>query len=117
MSSNPFFLVSILLSATIAFTIVAFIVEMSLVLLPKNAKLNTGIRSLLRWLPFISLAIDSSFRTFSIGYLFNPLNCASCVQKLILSHFFPDLKAYLYTNEISLLDDLGTGVSYAVFQG
>lgn len=118
MSSNPFFLISILLSSIIAFASVAFIVEMSLILLQRYAKFNNGrTRALLRCLPFVSLSIDLLFNAFSIGYLFNPLNCQSCVQKLILFLFFPDLKSYLYSHEISLLEHLGEATSHAIFTG
>lgn len=118
MSSNPFFLISTLLSSIIAFASIAFIVEMLLVLLQKSAKFNKGrTRALLRCLPFISLAIDLLFNAFSIGYLFNPLNCKSCVQKLILFLFFPDLKTYLYAHEISLLEHLGEATSHIIFTG
>lgn len=118
MSPNPFFLISILLSALIAFSTVALIVEASLILLQRNAKFNNGrTRSFLRCLPFVSLAVDLLSKTFSIGYIFNPLNCQSCIQKLVLSVFFPELKTYLYTNEISLLRHLGEGISHTIFEG
>lgn len=118
MSSNPFFLISTLLSSIIAFASVAFIVEMLLILLQRYATFNNGrTRALLRCLPFVSLAIDLLFNAFSIGYLFNPLNCRSCVQKLILFLFFPDLRSYLYAHEISLLEHLGEATSHTIFAG
>lgn len=117
MSSNPFFLISILISAILAFAIVTFLVEMILIVLKKFPKANTGrAHALLRSLPFISLFSDLIFSSFSLGYLFNPLNCSSCVQKVILTLFFPDVKTYLYSNEISLLSHLGEGTSHTLFQ-
>lgn len=117
MSSNPFFLISILISAILAFSIVAFLVEIVLIVLIKFPKANTGrVRVVLRTLPFISLFSDLIPSSFSLGHLFNPLNCTSCVQKVVLTLFFPDFKTYLYSNEISLLRYLGEGTSHTLFQ-
>lgn len=117
MSPNPFFLLSILISAIIAFVTMAFVVEMSLVFLKKCTKLNTGrLRALLRCIPFMSLLIDLTANSLSIGYLLNPLNCSSCVQKLILNTFFPGFKAFLDAQQISLLRYLGENTSHAIFE-
>lgn len=112
MISNPLYLVSILVSSLIAFATVVVIVEASLALF----RVERGrIRSLLRTLPFFSLLTDLRGDTFSIGYWFNPLSCSSCVQKVLLHFFFPELKEYLYTNEISLLRYLGSDYSHTIF--
>ncbi len=111
MSSNPFFLISLLISAIIAFSTVAIAVEITLAFL-KN-RLNGRTRSILRSLPFISLLTDLLSSSFSFSYLFNPLNCSSCIQKLILAVWFPDTKNYLDANEISLLRYLGEGIPHA----
>lgn len=112
MISNPFFLISILISALIAFVTVVAIVESSLILF----KIKQGrVRSILRFFPFISLFLDLILNSFSIGYWLNPLNCSSCVQKLLLTLFFPELKGYLYSHEISLLTYLGSGISHTIF--
>lgn len=112
MISNPFFLTSILFSALIAFVTVAALVESALILF----KIKQGrARSILRFLPFISLFLDPMLNSFSIGYWLNPLNCSSCVQKLLLTFFFPELKSYLYSNQISLLTYLGSGHSHSIF--
>jgi len=112
MISNPFFLVSILIGALIAFITVGVVVESSLILF----KIKQGrVRSILRFFPFISLFLDLILNNFSIGYWLNPLNCSSCVQKLLLTLFFPDLKSYLYSNEISLLTYLGSEISHKIF--
>lgn len=112
MISNPLFLISILISALIAFVTVVVIVESSLSLF----KIKSGrVQSILRLFPFLSLFLDLLLSSFSIGYWLNPLNCGSCVQKLLLTLFFPELKNYLYSNEISLLTYLGSGVSHTIF--
>lgn len=117
MSSNPFFLLSILISAILAFATAAFLVEMALIILRKFPKASTSrVHAVLRSLPFISLFTDLIFSSFSLSYLLNPLNCASCVQKVILTLFFPTTKTYLYSNEISLLNHLGESSSHGIFQ-
>lgn len=112
MISNPFFLISILISALIAFFTVVIIVESSIILF--NIKQGRT-RSILRFFPFISLSLDLLLHTFSIGHWLNPLNCSSCVQKFFLTVFFPNLKSYLYSNEVSLLTYLGAGISHTIF--
>lgn len=117
MSSNPFFFVSIFLSTILAFAITAFLVEMLLSALKKIPKAKSArFFAMARILPFISLSLDLISSSISVGYLFNPLNCSSCIQKVILTLFFPETKNYLYTNEISLLNHLGKGNSHIVFQ-
>lgn len=112
MISNPFFLMSILISSLIAFFTVAVMVESALILF----KVRQGrFRSILRFFPFLSLILDFLLNSFSIGYWLNPLNCRSCVQKLLLTYFFPELKNYLYSNEISLLTYLGIEISHPTF--
>lgn len=112
MISNPFFLISILISSLIAFVTVEAIVESTLILF----KIKQGrVRSILRFFPFISLFLDLILNSFSIGYWLNPLNCSSCVQKFLLTLFFPELKSYLYSHEISLLTYLGSEISHTIF--
>jgi beta-lactamase regulating signal transducer with metallopeptidase domain len=112
MSSNPFFLISILINALVTFVTVVVVVESFLVIF----KIKQGrVRSILRFFPFLSLFLDLLWNSFSVGYWLNPLNCGSCVQKLLLTFFFPELKNYLYSNEISLLTYLGLEISHTVF--
>jgi beta-lactamase regulating signal transducer with metallopeptidase domain len=112
MISNPLFLISTLISALIAFVTVQVIVESSIILF----KMKRGrTRLFLRLFPFLSLLLDFLLNSFSIGHWLNPLNCHSCVQKLILPLFFPELKNYLYSNEISLITYLGLGISHTIF--
>lgn len=117
MSSNPFFFVSIFLSAVLAFGITAFLVEMLISSLKKIPKTRTArLFAIARTLPFVSLSLDLISSSISVGYLFNPLNCSSCIQKVILTLFFPETKNYLYANRISLVNHLGKDTSHAFFQ-
>ena len=112
MISDPFFLISLLISPLIAFASTAVVVESVLIFF----KIKQGRTSfILRLLPSISLFLDTLSSSLSIGYWLNPLNCSSCVQKVLLTLFFPELKNYLDTNKISLLSHLGSGVSHTVF--
>lgn len=72
-------------------------------------------QSILRFLPFLSLFLDLLSNSFSVSSWLNPLSCSSCVQKLLLMLFFPELKAYLYSNEMSLINYLGSGISHIIF--
>jgi beta-lactamase regulating signal transducer with metallopeptidase domain len=101
-----------LISALIAYVTVAVIVESSVVLF----KIKPGrARSMMRTFPFVSLFLDLILNSFSIGSWLNPLNCSSCVQKLVLTLFFPELKSHLTFHEISLLTYLGSGISHTIF--
>lgn len=112
MMSNPFFLISILLSSWIAFTTVSIVVESCLILFKiKNGRMSAILRSL----PFISLLADLLFRNSSIGHWLNPLNCSSCVQKFLLTYIFPKLHHYLYANDIPLISYLGSKTSHTLF--
>jgi len=53
------------------------------------------------------LLMDLLFNQYSITYWLNPLSCASCVQKMSLEIFFPELKAYLIESKTSLISYLG----------
>lgn len=112
MISNPFFLVSLLISALFAFFTVAVFVEVVLLLF----KVKRGrVRHVLRIFPYISLLLDPLLNSFSVGSWLNPLNCGSCMQKILLSVVFPELKDHLDSHEISLLAYLGLGISHTVF--
>lgn len=114
MISNPFFLLSIVFSSFFAFFTMAYIVELSI----KIFRLKQyRIRSMLRLFPFFSLVVDLLFNQYSIAYWLNPLNCASCVQKLFLGMFFPELKAYLLQNQISLMNHLSFAHHHIFFAG
>ena len=69
----------------------------------------------LRLLPFVALVAGLAASELSLGYWLNPLSCQSCVQKMLLEVFFPKLKAYLDTHEISLINYLSNGKILAVF--
>ena len=112
MLTNPFYLLSILCSSLLAFFTVAFVVDLCVPLFKIKAP---RVRATLRLLPFVSLGIDFLFNRFSIASWINPLSCSSCVQKFFLSQFQPELKAYLYENEISLTQHLGLVHQHPVF--
>lgn len=76
---------------------------------------NHRARFVMRLLPYGVLLIDRIFGCFSLGNWFNPLNCESCVQKIILEAYYPDLKQYLSANEISLLRHLSYENSHIIF--
>ncbi len=100
---NPFSLLSFVLSSWLAFTTVAFAVESFFLIFRIQ---HFRLRAFLRLLPFASLGIDLFFKRLSLGDYFNPLSCASCVQKFFLEQFTPQLKEYLYSNRISLVTHL-----------
>lgn len=98
-------LLSFLISSGLTFLSVAFAMEGMFFLFQVR---NFRVRSLLRLVPFAALLIDTQ-----IGNWFNPLSCESCVQKLLLGAFFPDLQAYLNENEMSLIRYLSfEGISF-----
>ncbi len=103
MISNPFFLLSILISTFLAFSTCAFIVEMGIRIFSIK---KYRMRSILRLLPFFSLSIDFVMNRFSMGNWLNPLSCDSCVQKFVLQVVFPNLGKHLTDNQISLVEYL-----------
>lgn len=112
MISNPFFLLSLLIGSFFAFFTTAFLVEFSI----KIFRIKSyRIRSNLRLLPFISLVVDLVFSQYSIAYWVNPLSCSSCIQKLFLEVFFPQLKSHLIENQMSLVHYLGCGHRHTIF--
>lgn len=112
MINSPFYLVSIMLSTILAFFTTAFLVELALNAM--NGK-RYRTRFLMRLLPYGFLLMDRIFGCFSLGNWFNPLNCESCVQKIVLEAYFPDLKQHLTTNEISLVRHLSFENSHIIF--
>lgn len=112
MISNPFFLLSLFFNSFLAFFIVAFIVDASIKILSIE---RYRIRATLRLLPFLSLLFDFLLNQYSIASWINPLSCTSCLQKFILWLFFPELKAHLAQNQISLLNYLGLTYQYSLF--
>lgn len=109
MSSNPFFLLSLLSSSFLAFIIGKILVEgLFKVVVIKNYRT----RAMLRLLPLFSLIIDLFFSRVSLSYWINPFNCSSCVQKIILDIFFPLLKGQLVEKQISLVTYLGTNYQH-----
>jgi beta-lactamase regulating signal transducer with metallopeptidase domain len=112
MISNPFFLLSIVVSSLFAFFTTAFIIEMVVKIFRIR---KHRIRSMLRLVPFFSLLLDLVLNQYSIAYWVSPLSCASCIQKLFLELFFPQLKTHLTENHISLVSYLGIGHENAIF--
>lgn len=112
MTSNPFYLLTILTSSYLAFFSWALIVE-TLIVFFKIQKHR--IRTTLRLLPFLSLIIDILFKNYSIANFINPLSCASCIQKLFLENFYPQLKVYLTCNGLSLTKHLGAAYQHSIF--
>lgn len=102
MIANPLFIISILLSSTLAFFAVQGLMWVAL----KFIK-SFRWKAFLRLLPFVALLIDPFFTKWSIGNWINPLSCDSCIQSLMLHIFSPELKGYLSENEISLINYLG----------
>lgn len=112
MNSNPFVLISTLISAIFAFFTVAFVIE---ILMKIFSIKQHRARSTLRLLPFASLIVDLAFSQYSIAHWINPLSCSSCVQKFILEIFYPELKTYLSQNQISLIKHLGNSHAHSLF--
>jgi Zn-dependent protease with chaperone function len=112
MISNPLYLLSMLSSPLLAFSTIALATEMALRIFSIQGH---RIRSTLRLLPFLGLLVDVLFSKYSIAYWINPLSCASCVQNFFLTLFFPELKAYLTENQISLINYLGNTNEHSFF--
>lgn len=112
MITSPFYLISIAFSTLLAFFTMAALVEISLNAMDRN-KYRT--RFLMRLVPYVTLLLDRIFGCFSLGNWFNPLNCESCVQKVVLEAYYPDLKMYLSENELSLLRHLSIENSHIIF--
>lgn len=112
MISNPFYLLSILISPLFAFFSTAYAIE-TLIRVFRIKKHRT--RSMWKLLPFISLLVDVLFSQFSIAKWINPLSCASCLQKIFLETFFPQLKAHLTEHQISLVNHLGVSYNHSLF--
>lgn len=110
--TNPFYVLSILLSGFLAFYSCSLIIK---VLINSLAIRNHRIKSFLMLVPFFSLMIDFFINKYSIGTWINPLNCTSCVQKFFLETFYPHLKAYLSENHISLVHYLGCEFQHGLF--
>lgn len=108
MMSNPFYLLSVVVGSLLAFFTATFVVEILVKFLGIK---NHRIRSILWLLPPLSLV----FNQYSLAYWINPLSCASCVQKLMLELFFPQLKAHLAENQISLIHYLGQNHQHSFF--
>jgi beta-lactamase regulating signal transducer with metallopeptidase domain len=62
----------------------------------------------------VSVLIEFLTFEYSIGNWLNPLSCYSCVQKVLLGTFFPNLQIYLQNNEISLVKYLSFQDSYNI---
>ncbi len=114
MISNPFFLLSLVLSSILAFFTMALVVEAFLKIFRCK---NFRVRASLRMLPFLSLIVDLVWNQYSISHWISPLSCASCVQKLMLEVFTPQVKSYLAENQTSLIQYLGADYEHTVFSG
>lgn len=101
--SNPFFVISFLLSSFIVFFTTLFFIEVFLKIFPLK---NFRLRANLRLIPFLLLVLDPLFEQWSFGDWLNPLSCNSCVQRVLLQ-FLPNLRTHLSENEISLTRYLG----------
>jgi Zn-dependent protease with chaperone function len=112
MTSNPFFLLSLLSSSVLAFFTVAFGVEIVIKIF--NLK-HFRTRSILRLLPVFSLIVDLLFQQYSIAKWINPFSCASCLQKILLGFFFPQLRDQLTEQQISLVTYLGEAHQHSIF--
>ncbi len=112
MISNPFFLLSVLLSSLLAFLGAALTVEVVMRIFRVR---RYRVRSMLRLIPFFVLVVDLLFDQYSIAYWINPLSCASCIQKFFLEMFFPELRALLIQNKTSLITHLGLKYQHSFF--
>lgn len=98
---------SLLISTTIAFFTSALIVHFSINLFKIR---NYRLRYLLRLIPFLGVILDVIAFEYRLGNWLNPLSCNSCVQKVLLSLFFPDLQSFLESNQISLIRHLSQNI-------
>ena len=112
MISNPFYSISILTSSFLAFF--SWLLVTTLIVKIFSIK-SYRARATLRLIPFLGLVIDFIAGQYSIAYWINPLSCASCVQKFLLVVFYPELKAYLLQNQISLVHYLGVDYQHKLF--
>ena len=112
MISNPFYLLTVVISAMIAFFTMHFMIESVIGVFRVR---SSRMRSILRLFPFFSLIVDLLFNRLSLARWINPLSCVSCVQKFVLESFFPQLKTYLDENEISLVNYLGESYQSGFF--
>jgi len=103
MISNPFFLASVLLNVVLAFLTATFVIEAFLLLFRIKGH---RARASFRLFPFVCVIMDRVFNEFSMVNWLNPLSCNSCVQKLFLQVFFPQLKTHLSVNEVTLTNHL-----------
>lgn len=108
---NPLYLLSFISSATIAFFTSVFIVHFIIYFFQIR---QYRIRYLLRLFPFACVILNFLFLKYNLSKWLNPLSCPSCIQKMTLNLFFPDLKTYLYTNNISLIDHLSYKDPYSI---
>lgn len=113
MSDHPLWLVSFLISTSLAFFSSAFLVEIAIALFRIK---KHRVRSVLRLFPMFSLAIDFFLAKLSLGNLLNPLFCESCTQKLFL-HFAPELKRYLAEHQIAWSKYLAFQAPDSLFRG
>lgn len=111
MNFNPFALLSILSSTFLAFVTMAFALEVIFKIFTIG---HARIKAILRLLPFVALFIDLVFNQISLAHWINPLSCSSCVQKLLLTVFFPELKSYLSFHEISLVSYLNLQFQHSI---
>lgn len=107
MTTNPIFLIAVLLNTIIAFYTATFFVECILIFC-RVKKHRT--RATLRLFPFLAVIIDRIFSEFSMVNWLNPLSCNSCIQKFLLQTLFPDVMTHLSTKELSLTSYLGSDI-------
>ena len=109
---NPFFLLSILISAVLTFITATFVIDIVLAFLQIK---QSRTKAILRLIAFSSLLLEVSYHGLGKYNYLNPLSCFSCTQKLILSKFFPDLNAFLSEHQISLINYLAIDNYHAFF--
>ncbi len=112
MISNPLYLISYIIGTLLAFFIAAAVVD---ALIFSMRIKNRRMRAFLRLVPFASLLLDLFFNKLSMGSWLNPLICGSCVQNVLLQVFNPQLKTYLFANEISLMNYLALEYASPIF--
>lgn len=88
-------LLSFLISTTLSFFSLAFVIELVTFRIRK-----ARVRSLLRLVPIANLFLDFFFSKLTTGNFLNPLQCESCIQKFLLS-FAPELKQYLSHHQMA----------------
>lgn len=114
MTSNPFFLLSVLIGPFFAFFVWVFLVKIFIRIFSIK---NFRLKATLKLIPFGSLILNYYAKTYSVAYWLNPLSCASCIQKFSLDYLYPHVKEHLLQYKICLIQYLGKSYEHIFFHG